>query len=204
MVVSTSPNSGMLATRPIWLPFTALLADDLMASPMAKLGGTVGQATGSQPAMSSVGRDPAFLTGSFHEPQRPRHGRGKQSTEAGGQAVPSTWLSSQPPRIFPHFLLLAVGTLIRHTRHTRNNPNPVVGFSLCEANTVMTRDPEEVKKQVIKKSLEFNGQGELLSCSCERPSRPTCCLCHRWGSTGSLGSNHGLVLEMPSRFGKHY
>lgn len=57
MTVSTSPNSGMLAARPIWLPSETSLADDLIASPVAKLGGVVGQAAGSPPGMSSAGRN---------------------------------------------------------------------------------------------------------------------------------------------------
>lgn len=57
MTVSTSSNSGMLAARPIWLPSETSLADDLIASPVAKLGGVVGLAAGSPPGMSSVGQD---------------------------------------------------------------------------------------------------------------------------------------------------
>lgn len=42
---------------PIWLPSETSLADDLITSPVAKLGGVMGQAVGSLPGMSSVGRD---------------------------------------------------------------------------------------------------------------------------------------------------
>lgn len=55
----------------------------------------MGQAVGIQPAMSLVGRDHAFLKSC-----RPSRGRGKQNMEARGQAVPSTWLSPKPPKMF--------------------------------------------------------------------------------------------------------
>lgn len=119
----------MKASRPFWLPFRKSLADDLMASPVAKLGGAVGWEVGRQPSVSSVGQGPAFLSGSFHG--SPGAKVEVNSVKARGQAVPATWLGPKPPRIFPrHHLLLAMATLIKHTQHTRKHtPTSIICFS---------------------------------------------------------------------------
>ena len=94
--VSTLSNSGMLATRPIWLPFTASLADDLTACPLGQAGRSSG-ADCRQPASDE------HCNLHWQLPWVPEARPGqwyKQGTETG-HAAPFTWLSSRPPRIFP-------------------------------------------------------------------------------------------------------
>lgn len=204
MAVSTSPNSGMLAARPIWLPFEISLGDDLMASPAAVLGGTVGRAAGSQPAMSSAGWDPHSSLAASTGPWRLVQGRGKQNTEARGQAVPSTWLGPKPPRAFPHHLLWAVDTLAKFTQHARKFAHP--HLLLVSRDKRPTRsweeDPEEEEKQIIFQSpLSSQAREQLIHHvnvpqGRRRPVSPS-------RSAAGLGPRPGPALGMPSRSGKH-